>query len=111
VKAAVDLARAGGGPTLVEAKTYRFQPHTSDDDDRTYRSREEVDEWKAKDPILLFERYLEANGLAGPEHFEEARQKARDQISDAVQYAQDAPFAPSESVLRQVFAEEDDRGA
>jgi 2-oxoisovalerate dehydrogenase E1 component subunit alpha len=111
VKAAVDLARSGGGPTLIEAKTYRFQPHTSDDDDRMYRSREEVDEWRAKDPIMLFERYLEASGLAGPAHFEEARQKVKDMLTDAVQYAQDAPFAPSESVLSQVFAEDDDSGA
>src|SRR5436309_2581854 len=49
-KRAVDKARGGGGPTLVELKTYRFHPHTYDDDDRTYRSREEVEEAKRNDP-------------------------------------------------------------
>ncbi|HYH28416.1 MAG TPA: thiamine pyrophosphate-dependent dehydrogenase E1 component subunit alpha, partial [Actinomycetota bacterium] len=54
MKEAVDKARGGGGPTLIECRTYRFFPHTSDDDDRTYRTREEVEEARAKDPILLF---------------------------------------------------------
>ena len=48
MKEAVDRARAGEGPTLIELRTYRFYSHTSDDDDRTYRSREEVEEWKAR---------------------------------------------------------------
>ena len=50
---AVEKARSGEGPTLIEAKMYRITPHSSDDDDRTYRSREEVEENKKKDPILL----------------------------------------------------------
>jgi 2-oxoisovalerate dehydrogenase E1 component alpha subunit len=107
MKAAVDVARKGGGPTLVEAKTYRYQPHTSDDDDRMYRSREEVDEWRAKDPILQFESYLEANGLAGPDHFAEVRRKVREELTEAVRYADAAPFAPPRDALRQVFAEEE----
>ena len=50
--------RAGGGPTLIEAKTYRFLPHTSDDDDRAYRSREEVDAARRHDPVASFAAYL-----------------------------------------------------
>jgi 2-oxoisovalerate dehydrogenase E1 component subunit alpha len=106
VKAAVDLARQGGGPTLVEAKTYRYQPHTSDDDDRTYRSREEVEEWRARDPIQQFESYLEANGVAGLEHFEEVRRKVREELTEAVRYAEAAPLPPPEDVFRQVLAED-----
>jgi 2-oxoisovalerate dehydrogenase E1 component alpha subunit len=109
MKAAVDLARGGGGPTLVEAKTYRYQPHTSDDDDRTYRSREEVDEWRGKDPIPQFESYLEANGLAGADHFGEVRRKIREELTEAVRYADAAPFAPAQDALRQVFADEEPR--
>ncbi len=55
-KAALDRARTGGGPTLVEAKCYRFLSHTTDDDDRTYRSREEVAERRKGDPVPRFER-------------------------------------------------------
>src|SRR5207253_10149408 len=50
MKEAVDRARRGDGATLIEGKTYRLVPHTSDDDDRRYRSREEVEEWTGKDP-------------------------------------------------------------
>ena len=51
VRSAVRQRPAGRGPTLIECKTYRFLAHTSDDDDRTYRTREEVEAWRKKDPI------------------------------------------------------------
>ena len=57
-RAAVEKARAGGGPTLIEAKTYRYYAHTSDDDDKLYRTREEVEQWRRKDPIPALRRYL-----------------------------------------------------
>ena len=59
VKAALDRARAGGGPTLVEAKCYRFLSHTTDDDDRTYRSREEVEERRRTTPYRVRSILLE----------------------------------------------------
>ncbi len=62
VKEALDRARSGGGPTLVEAKCYRFLSHTTDDDDRTYRSREEVEERRKDDPVPGFERLLIEHG-------------------------------------------------
>ncbi len=58
MSAAVARARAGEGPTLIEAKTYRYYAHTSDDDDKLYRSREEVELWRRKDPIPNFRQYL-----------------------------------------------------
>jgi 2-oxoisovalerate dehydrogenase E1 component len=57
-QAAVARARAGEGPTLIEAKTYRYYAHTSDDDDKLYRTREEVELWRRKDPIPAFRQYL-----------------------------------------------------
>ena len=56
--AAVERARAGEGPTLIEAKTYRYYAHTSDDDDKLYRTREEVELWRRKDPLPNFRQYL-----------------------------------------------------
>jgi len=58
MSAAVTRAREGGGPSLVEAKTYRYYAHTSDDDDKLYRTREEVELWRRKDPIPNFRQYL-----------------------------------------------------
>src|SRR5438874_2352221 len=60
MKEAVDRARRGDGATLIECMTYRFHPHTSDDDDRTYRTREEVEEAKRNDPIVKFGATLKA---------------------------------------------------
>jgi len=56
--AAVEKARAGGGSTLIEAMTYRYYAHTSDDDDKLYRTREEVEQWRRKDPIPAMRQYL-----------------------------------------------------
>jgi 2-oxoisovalerate dehydrogenase E1 component alpha subunit len=72
-KRAIDQARQGGGPTLIELKTYRFHPHTSDDDDRTYRSREEVEEAKKNDSIVVFGAYLKKQELLGDEQIESRR--------------------------------------
>src|SRR5207245_8224022 len=55
---AVNRARDGDGATLIEAKTYRLVPHTSDDDDRRYRSRQEVEEWTKRDPLVRYEGWL-----------------------------------------------------
>jgi 2-oxoisovalerate dehydrogenase E1 component len=58
VTAAADRARAGDGPTLIEAHTYRYYAHTFDDDDKTYRSAAEVEQWRRKDPVTLHQQYL-----------------------------------------------------
>ena len=63
VREARDYALAGHGPTLVEAKCYRFLSHTTDDDDKTYRSREEVERERANDPVPRYEKWLIASGL------------------------------------------------
>src|SRR5438093_70364 len=60
---AAEHARAGGGPSLVELKCYRYQPHTSDDDDSRYRTKQEVEEWRAKDPL---KRWADQHSAAVP---------------------------------------------
>src|SRR5262249_40708739 len=62
-RTAMDRARSGDGPTLIECKTYRLRPHSNADDDRKYRSQEEVDAWRVHDPILRLENYLLEHGL------------------------------------------------
>jgi 2-oxoisovalerate dehydrogenase E1 component alpha subunit len=106
---AVERARNGGGPTLVEAKTYRYRPHSSSDDDRAYRTREEVEEWKHKDPIELFERYLEEHNFMDKEGEKQVRLKIRQVIDDAQEYAEKAAYPTPESALKYVYAEEEVR--
>src|SRR5205807_7311591 len=64
---AADHARAGKGPALVELKCYRYQPHTSDDDDSRYRTKQEVEEWKARDPVKRGREYLLGAGASEPD--------------------------------------------
>jgi 2-oxoisovalerate dehydrogenase E1 component alpha subunit len=103
---AVDRARKGEGPTLIECKTYRYHPHTSDDDDRTYRTREEVEEAKKKDPLVTFGAYLKEIGLIEDERVESLRAELKEQVDKAVDDAWNAPDAEPDSALRHVFAEE-----
>jgi 2-oxoisovalerate dehydrogenase E1 component alpha subunit len=103
-KRAVDKARNGGGPTLVELKTYRFHPHTSDDDDRTYRSREEVEEAKRNDSLILFADELKRLGLLDDERIEGIRAELKAEIDAEVEAAWNAPDPPPESGLLHVFA-------
>src|SRR6266508_3917637 len=103
-KKAVDRARAGGGPTLIEMKTYRFHPHTSDDDDRTYRSREEVEEAKRNDPLILFGKYLIEVGLIDQGGIETLRDELKQQVDAEVDAAWNAPDPQPEEALEHVYA-------
>ncbi|GAA1442714.1 pyruvate dehydrogenase (acetyl-transferring) E1 component subunit alpha [Leifsonia poae] len=69
-RAALDRARSGGGPTFIEAVTYRMGPHTTADDPTRYRDPAELDAWKAKDPIARVESLLSAHGALTPERAE-----------------------------------------
>jgi 2-oxoisovalerate dehydrogenase E1 component alpha subunit len=104
-KEAFDRARRGDGPSLVEAKTYRLTAHSSDDDDRRYREREEVEEWRLKDPIIRFEKYLEEAGVLDAEKKEEIAAGIKVEIDEAVEYAEEAPYADPEEALERVYAE------
>lgn len=103
---AVQRARRGDGPTLLEAKTYRLVPHTSDDDDRRYRSREEVAEWAKKDPIPRFAAWLLERGVIDKSGLEQLQAKALKEVDEATDYAEKAPPPNPESALRHVFVEE-----
>ncbi len=105
MKDAAARARRGEGATLVEAKTYRPVPHSSDDDDRTYRSREEVEAWKKKDPVLLMRQYLASVGLLDDATAQEYEARAKEAVDDAHQFANNAPFPPAEFALENVWGE------
>ncbi|HET9672387.1 MAG TPA: thiamine pyrophosphate-dependent enzyme, partial [Actinomycetota bacterium] len=107
MKTAHERARAGAGPTLIECKTYRFLPHTSDDDDKTYRPREEVEEAKARDPLVQFGAYLREHGVLDDTAEERLRAEVKEEIDEAIRTAWDAPDPDPESALRHVFREEE----
>src|SRR5207247_1167688 len=94
-KLAADHARAGAGPSLVELKCYRYQPHTSDDDDSRYRTKQEVDEWRARDPVKGGREYLLSAGVAEQE-LEEIRVALADEIERAIAQAESEPDPPPE---------------
>jgi 2-oxoisovalerate dehydrogenase E1 component alpha subunit len=105
MKTAHERARAGEGPTLIECKTYRFLGHTSDDDDKTYRSREEVEEHRHDDPVNRLGEYLRTNSILDDVGAEELRTQLKAEIDDAIASAWDAPDPTPESALRHVFYE------
>jgi 2-oxoisovalerate dehydrogenase E1 component alpha subunit len=106
MKEAVERARAGEGPTLIEAKTYRFFPHTSDDDDRTYRSREEVEQAKHKDPLVVFGRYLTEHGVADDDALDAVKTEIRGDVDRQIDEAWSAADPDPMTLGDRLFAEE-----
>src|SRR5712692_3579233 len=105
---AMARARAGEGPTLIEAKTYRFTAHSSDDDDRRYRQAEEVAVWRQKDPIPRYQRYLRDAGVLTDPVEAAITERVTAQVDDATEYAEQAPDASPDDLLPNVFAREVD---
>lgn len=100
---AVERARWMGGPTLIEAKTYRWKGH-SKSDGRKYRTREEEAEWKAKDPIARFGEQLLSTGALTKEELQALQDKARADIEASVQFALDSPAPGIETLEEDVYA-------
>lgn len=107
---AVDLARAGGGPSVIETLVYRITPHSSDDDDRSYRSREEVEEHKRNDCLARTRTIFEQQGALTPAQVDEMEARAKKMIDEAVVYAEQAPYPDGQEAAGPVYAEEVRRG-
>ena len=106
MKEAVGRARSGQGPTLIECKTYRFQPHTSDDDDRTYRSREEVEKARLHDPVSRFATYLTEHDLAREEEIASMAEEVKAELDVSIDKAWNATDPDPATLMRHVFREE-----
>ncbi len=105
VKEAADRARRGEGPTLIETISYRLTPHSSDDDDRSYRAPDEVAKAKTNDPIITFGAYLKEIGLMDDEKEAEINDRIMEMVNEATDYAENAPYAKAEDTLKYVYAE------
>lgn len=103
-KEAVDRARRGEGPTLIECKTYRKYTHFVGEPD-TYRPKEEVEAWLAKDPILRYGERLLAEGDASQEELRRILEEVDREVEEAVQYAQSSPKARPETVFDDVYTD------
>ncbi|MGH3053981.1 MAG: thiamine pyrophosphate-dependent dehydrogenase E1 component subunit alpha, partial [Gaiellaceae bacterium] len=103
VRAAVDRARAGRGPTLIECKTYRFLGH-SKSDQRVYREREEESAWRARDPLARFRSAMSENGCASAAELDAIAREAVCAVDAAVDFARSSPFPNPEAAAEGVFS-------
>ena len=102
---AVAKARAGGGPSLIEAKTYRFYNHHGVQNlGLKYRSDDEVAKWKERDPIFTLEDRMIANKVATRQQFDDIWAELRNDIEVAIKFAEDSPLPTSDQVLVDVYS-------
>ena len=94
------------GPVLLEMKVERFQPHTTDDDDRRYRPKGEVEEIRKRDPAIVLRNYLTEVGLLTEDQAEEIRKDARTEINRSTDIAEAAPYPDPSTVYDHVYAPE-----
>jgi len=95
---AVSRTKKGEGPTLLECVTYRYTGHGAYDTGLDYRTQEEIDHWRARDPIKAFEQRLIGGNLAAAQELEAIRSKAESILTEAVKFAEESPY-PSEDLL------------
>ena len=104
VKKAVERARSGGGPSLIESKTFRMKGH-AEHDDAGYVPKEQFEEWRPKDPIDRFERHLLGSGLAKEDELKEIVARIDAQLNEEVDFALASPMPPPERAFEGVYRE------
>jgi len=106
VARAVKRAREGGGPTLLEIKTYRYKGHSISDPQK-YRTKEEVDEYKAKDPIVMVRQTILDNKFASEQELEVIDKRVNDIVEASVKFAEESPWPDDNEVLKDVYVDQD----
>lgn len=101
-KAALDRARSGEGPTLIEFKTYRYRGH-SRTDTGPYRPAGELEEWQLRDPIDMLKKRMIAAGQLDETEFDEMKQAAETLVFEAIEYAKAEPYPPLEELLTDIY--------
>jgi 2-oxoisovalerate dehydrogenase E1 component alpha subunit len=104
-RAAVVRARAGEGPTLIEAHCVRMTPHSSDDNDRTYRPPDELKDLRSHDPVARYREYLREGGVLDDPREQELRERIKREVDDATTFAEQAPLPDPSTLLKHVYAE------
>jgi pyruvate dehydrogenase E1 component alpha subunit len=103
VRRGADAVRSGEGPYFVELKTYRFRAHSMADPD-LYRTKEEIEEWKKRDPIDLFVALLRGQGLLDDAGLAELESQVAGEVDEAVAFAEAGPWEPLEDLTKDVLA-------
>ncbi|MEM3816102.1 MAG: pyruvate dehydrogenase complex E1 component subunit beta, partial [Candidatus Bathyarchaeia archaeon] len=104
VEKAVERARKGEGPTLIECKTYRYYGHSLSDP-RRYRTREEEEFWRSRDPIRSFSKKLVDAGILDEVRLKALEEEVSKEVSEAVEFALNSPYPPIESAYEDVYTE------
>jgi pyruvate dehydrogenase E1 component alpha subunit len=105
MKEAVEKARSGGGPTLIEGVTFRFGPHTTADDPTKYRTEKEIEPWKPLDPFVRLRLYLKGKGLWSEEVEQRITEESQKEIDQAVKDVEAVPPPAPDEIFDYVFAE------
>jgi len=106
VTRAVKRAREQGGPTLLEVKTYRYKGHSMSDPAK-YRSKEEMEEYKLQDPVETTLKKLKDNFGISDEEIEKINDRVKNEVAEAVKFAEESPYPDDDEVLKDVYAEDD----
>ena len=102
---ALNKAKAGNGPTLIEAFTYRMSDHTTSDDAKRYRSTKELEEWKKRDPIDRLQKYMKSKGLWDEKYGKEVQEKSKQQVEKAVEDYESVPAPNPDDMFKYTYAE------
>jgi len=104
IEEAVDRARKGAGPSLIEAKTYRLEGHNMGDP-QNYRTKEEVERWRKIDPILRFQDYVRSHRLGSDDVFNPIDAEIREEIDRAVEFARNSPEPGLDEIMTDIYAD------
>lgn len=102
---AVKRAREGDGPTLIEIKTYRYKGHSISDPQK-YRTKEEVDEYKQRDPIQQVLHTILTNKFATQEEIDAINKRVDEQVEEAVRFAEESPWPDESEVLKDIYVDQ-----
>ena len=105
---AVQRARAGEGPTLLEAKTYRYEDHSEGLNRilrEPYRTEEEIEFWRQRDPIDLHSKWLLENDVANQEEIDKVQTDVYEAIDGALQFARESPYPDEADLFTDLFAD------
>jgi 2-oxoisovalerate dehydrogenase E1 component len=102
--AAIRRARSGGGPTLIECKTYRTRPHSEGMRDGSYRTMEEIESWKARDPIRLLHATLLDQDHADEDELAAIDAEVQAQIAEAYEFARNSPYPDGATAMDHIYS-------
>lgn len=105
IERATDHCRKGNGPYLLDIRTYRFKGHSMSDPQK-YRTKEEVKEWQAQDPIIKVLDTIKKNKYATDKQIEDIQSKVKALVEESVQFAEDSPLPPAAELYRDVYVED-----